>query len=174
MYCAAQREGDGVVLALSGEWRVAALAAIGAELTAVPLAGVQRLKVQADGARLRHLRRPGCCAIYLARAAAAGVRTSFSGTPPPALGLLDRTLAAPAARGREIAASGEWLDAAAAVEGLGRRTVRSWELLESALDFVGRVTVAACAAACSCAAGGRPRSRATCTTPASPPCRSSR
>ncbi len=142
MYCAAQRESDGVVLALSGEWRVAALEAISAELKAVPLAGAQRLQVQAAGAQI-DISAAWLLRDYLARAEAAGLRTSFSGAPPPALGLLDRTLAAHAPTGNEIAESGEWLDAAAAVEGLGRRTVRTWQLIESALEFVGRVTVAA-------------------------------
>jgi phospholipid/cholesterol/gamma-HCH transport system permease protein len=142
MYCAAQREGDSVVLALNGEWRVAALTAIGAELSAVPLAGAQRLQVQAADAQF-DISAAWLLRDYLSRAEAAGVRTSFSGAPPPALGLLNRTLAARAPAGDELAASGEWLDAAAAVEGLGRHTVRTWQLLESALEFLGRVTVAA-------------------------------
>ena len=142
MYCAAQREGDSVVLALTGEWRLAALSAIGAELTAVPLGGAQRLQVEAAGAHF-DISAAWLLRDFLARAEAAGVRTGFSGPPPPAFGLLARTLTAPAAGTQQNAESGEWLDAAAAVEGLGRRTVRSWELLESGLDFVGRVTVAA-------------------------------
>ena len=150
MYCAAQREGDGVVLALSGEWRIAALTAIGAELGAVPLAGAQRLQVQAADAQI-DISAAWLLRDYLSRAEATGVRTSFSGAPPPALGLLNRTLAAHAPAGDELAASGEWLDAAAAVEGLGRQTVRTWQLVESALEFVGRVTMAALRA------GVRPR-----------------
>jgi FAD/FMN-containing dehydrogenase len=51
MYCAARREGDGVVLELSGEWRIAVLGAIDEQLTAVPLGGVRRLEVQAAAAQ---------------------------------------------------------------------------------------------------------------------------
>jgi phospholipid/cholesterol/gamma-HCH transport system permease protein len=141
MYCAARREGDGVVLALSGEWRIAALGDIGAELAAVPLGGAQRLQVAAERAQI------DICAAwllrdYLAGVEAAGVHTSFDGPPPPALDLLGRTLAAPSATAQQIAESGQWPDAAAAVEDLGRRTVRNWQLLESGLEFLGRVTMA--------------------------------
>jgi phospholipid/cholesterol/gamma-HCH transport system permease protein len=40
-----------------------------------------------------------------------------------------------------------WLDPEAAVEGLGRKAVRGWRLLESLLEFLGRVSVAASRAA---------------------------
>jgi phospholipid/cholesterol/gamma-HCH transport system permease protein len=141
MYCAARREGDGVVLALSGEWRMAALGTIGAELAAVPLGGAQRLQVQASAAHF-DISAAWLLRDFLARAEAAGVRTSFTGQPPAALGLLGRTLETRGPNAPQAAESGEWLDPAAAVEGLGRRTVRTWQLLESALEFMGRVAMA--------------------------------
>jgi len=141
MYCAARREGEGVVLALSGEWRIAALGAIGAELAAVPLGGAQRLQVAAADAQI-DISAAWLLRDFLAGVEAAGVHTSFAGQPPPALDLLGRTLAAPSASAQLAAESGQWPDAAAAVEDLGRRTVRNWQLLESGLDFLGRVTMA--------------------------------
>ncbi len=142
MYCAARREGDGVVLELSGEWRIAVLGAIDEQLTAVPLGGVQRLEVRAAAAQF-DLSAAWLLRDYLARVQAAGVHTRYAGEAPAALALLGRTLAPHAADDATIAVSGEWLDPAAAVEDIGRRTVRGWLLLESALEFLGRVTMAA-------------------------------
>jgi phospholipid/cholesterol/gamma-HCH transport system permease protein len=142
MYCAARREGDSVVLALAGEWRMAALDAINIELAAVPLAGVQRLQVQTASAQF-DISSAWLLRDFLARAEAAGVRTGFADQPPPALALLSRTLEARPPAAQQAAESGEWLDPAAAVEDLGRRTVRTWQMLESALEFVGRVTLSA-------------------------------
>lgn len=142
MYCAARREGDGVVLDLSGEWRIAVLGAIDEQLTAVPLGGVQRLEVRAAGAHF-DISAAWLLRDYLARVQAAGVHTRFAGDPPAALALLGRTLAAHAADETATTVTGEWLDPAAAVEDIGRRAVRVWQLLETALEFLGRVTMAA-------------------------------
>jgi phospholipid/cholesterol/gamma-HCH transport system permease protein len=142
MYCAARREGDGVVLELSGDWRIAVLGEIDAQLQAVPLGGVQRLEVQASGAQF-DISAAWLLRDYLARVQGAGVRTRYAGEPPAALALLGRTLAPEAAPASALSALGEWLDPAAAVEDLGRLTVRIWQLLESVLEFLGRVTLAA-------------------------------
>ena len=142
MYCAARREGDGVVLDLSGEWRIAVLGAIDEQLTAVPLGGVQRLDVRATGAHF-DISAAWLLRDYLARVQAAGVHTRFAGDPPAALALLGRTLAAHAADETATTVPGEWLDPAAAVEDIGRRAVRVWQLLETALEFLGRVAMAA-------------------------------
>ena len=142
MYCAARREGDGVVLELSGEWRIAVLGAIDEQLTAVPLGGVQRLDVRATGAHF-DISAAWLLRDYLARVQAAGVHTRFAGDPPAALALLGRTLAAHAADETATTVPGEWLDPAAAVEDIGRRAVRVWQQLETALEFLGRVTMAA-------------------------------
>jgi len=142
MYCAARREGDGVVLELSGEWRMAVLGAIEEQLSAVPLGGVQRLEVRAAGAHF-DISAAWLLSDYLARVQAAGVPTRYAGEPPAALALLGRTLAPHAAHETATAMSGEWLDPAAAVEDIGRRAVRGWQLLESALEFLGRVSMAA-------------------------------
>jgi len=140
MYCTARREGDGVVLALAGEWHMAALSAIGAELDAVPLAGAQRLQVLAAGAQF-DISSAWLLRDYLARAEKAGVHTGFVDQQPPAFVLLSRTLEARPVPAAQAAESGEWLDPAAAVEDLGRHGVRTWQLFESVLDFLGRVTL---------------------------------
>jgi phospholipid/cholesterol/gamma-HCH transport system permease protein len=142
MYCAARREGDGVVLELSGEWRIAVLGAIDEQLTAVPLGGVRHLEVRAAGAHF-DISAAWLLRDYLARAQAAGVQARYAGEPPAAVALLGRTLAPYAANETATTVPGDWLDPAAAVEGIGRRAVRAWQLLESALELLGRVTMAA-------------------------------
>ncbi len=79
---------------------------------------------------------------FLRNAAAAGARSEFEGPQPAALALVERTLAGEAAAvGHDVTQQTQWLDPAAAVEGLGRRTVRAWRQLESPLDFLGRVSL---------------------------------
>jgi phospholipid/cholesterol/gamma-HCH transport system permease protein len=80
---------------------------------------------------------------YLATASGGAIKTEFDGPAPTVLQLIDRTLNAD----RSIPEVHEtvhtlWLDPAAAVEGLGRRTVRAWRQLEAPLDFFGRVSAA--------------------------------
>lgn len=142
MYCQLQRQADRLDLSLHGEWRAAALAPIEAELTALPLAGAALLNVRTSdatfdlsGAWLLH--------DFLQGAAGAGVRSEFDGPAPAALTLVERTLAGEAADvSLDLTHHALWLDPAAAVEGIGRRTVRTWRKLESPLDFIGRVSLA--------------------------------
>jgi len=143
MYCAAQRAGDGVVLALSGDWRIATLAAVQSEWAQLPLTGARQVQVRAGAA---HFDLSGAWALrdYLTGLESAGCATSFLEAPPAALTLVTRTLAnEPGALIAAETVQTEWLDPAAAVEGLGRRTVRTWRLVESALEFLGRVGVVA-------------------------------
>ena len=142
MYCVAQRQADRVELVLRGEWRVAALPAIELELAAVDAGGRRRLQVDARAAQF-DLSGAWLLHDYLARIGAAGVSAEFAGEPPPALALISRTL------GSETASAGDdalsrtaWLDPAFAVEGLGRKTVAGWRLVESLLAFIGRVSYA--------------------------------
>ena len=142
MYCVARQQADGIELALRGEWRAAALGAIQAELAALPRGATGRLRVDASEARF-DLSGAWLLHDYLGTAAAAGVQAEFTGTRPPALALIERTLSGEQASGRKDATEQTvWLDPAAAVEGLGRRAVGAWRLLESLLEFLGRVSYA--------------------------------
>jgi phospholipid/cholesterol/gamma-HCH transport system permease protein len=142
VYCVAQRQSDGLELSLHGRWQAADLAAIQKELAAVSLRGASRLKVKLSdasfdlsGAWLLH--------DYLASTARASVSTEFDGPPPAVLQLIDKTLKADRAEPEpHETAHTVWLDPAAAVEVLGRRTVRVWRHLEAPLDFMGRVSAA--------------------------------
>ena len=142
MYCQAQRRAECVELSLQGAWRAAALRQIQDELAAVTLQGAQRVTVRTAEASF-DLSGAWLLQDFLASAAAHGIAGEFEGAAPPALALIARTLNAdPAAPGIDATAQTIWLDPAAAVEGLGRRAVRSWRLVESLLEFLGRVGVA--------------------------------
>ena len=142
MYCLAQFHPEGVALSLQGEWRAAALVQIQAELAAVTLGSVRRVKIRATEAQF-DLSGAWVLHDFIVRQRAAGVTTEFDGPEPPALELIDRTGRPdrPAAELDSISQAA-WLDPAAAVEGLGRRTVRSWRLIESLLEFLGQVGMA--------------------------------
>jgi phospholipid/cholesterol/gamma-HCH transport system permease protein len=144
MYCIAQRQAERITLSLQGDWRVAALAQIQAELAAVRLSGARQLQVRTGDARF-DLSGAWLLHDYLAGAVAAGLSAVFDGPAPPALALIERTLTSDhrSAPGAEIGVHTIWLDPAAAVEGLGRRAARVWWLVESLLGFLGRVSAAA-------------------------------
>ncbi len=147
MYCTLQRQAEELELSLHGHWQAATLRDIHAELASVSLRGASQLHVAAadasfdlSGAWLLH--------DFLTQATAEGIKADFQGTTPPVLQLIERTLKADrAAPEVDETSQTVWLDAAAAVEGLGRRTVRLWRHLDAPLDFMGRVSVAAARAA---------------------------
>jgi phospholipid/cholesterol/gamma-HCH transport system permease protein len=142
VYCEAKRQADSLELNLHGHWQAASLLAIQAELASVPLRGASHVKVKAgdatfdlSGAWLLH--------DYLASASDAAIKPEFDGPPPSVLQLIDRTLKADRSTPEvHETAHIAWLDPAAAVEDLGRLTVRAWRQLEAPLDFMGRVSSA--------------------------------
>jgi len=147
VYCESKLQADRLDLSLHGRWQAAALPKIQAELAALSLRGASQMHIEAtdasfdlSGAWLLH--------DFLATATSGGIKADFEGTAPPVLQLIDRTLKAD----RSVPEVHEtahtvWLDPAAAVEGLGRRTVGAWRQLEAPMDFVGRVTMATAHAA---------------------------
>jgi phospholipid/cholesterol/gamma-HCH transport system permease protein len=140
VYCTSQRHADQVELALHGQWRAAQLAEIQAELAGVSLAGARLLLLHASDEAHFDLSGAWQLQDFLVGVAAAGVEVRFEGPMPAALALIRRTLpdkvAGTAAAGETRV---EWLDPAVAVESLGRRAVKAWQLFESALAFLGRV-----------------------------------
>ena len=142
MYFELQRQSDHLELSLLGEWRAATLARIEADLAALPLAGAGNVQVRAAGASF-DLSGAWLLRDFLAGARARGVSAEIAGPIPPALTLVQRTLAGDhPAPGLDETAQTPWLDPAAAVEGIGRRAVRAWRQLGSPLEFIGRVAVA--------------------------------
>ena len=142
MYFELQRRADSVELSLLGEWHAATLSRIQAELADLPLSGARTVQVQPAGARF-DLSGAWLLRDFLAGARARGLSAEISGPIPPALTLVERTLAGDkSAPGLDETMQTLWLDPAAAVEGIGRRAVRAWRKLGSPLDFLGRVSVA--------------------------------
>ena len=147
MYCAAERQGEELRLALQGEWRLAGLVAARSELAAFPLAGVRQLVVDAGQARL-DVSAAWLLRDFLAGAAAQGIAARFEGESPPALALVEKTLAGVMPPpDPDIPPMAQRLDAAAAVEGLGRKAVQAWHLVSDGLDFIGRTASSAVLAA---------------------------
>ena len=167
MYCLAQRRADSLELVLHGPWRATTLPAIQAELAANSLSGVQVLKVRGADASL-DLSGAWLLQDFLDRVAGAGITVQWQEPIPPAVALVAKsrprvnpegahpveTSPLGASVGRHplasapgstsapgLDSSAQWLDPAAAVEGLGRRTVGHWRLLDSMLEFLGRVGV---------------------------------
>jgi phospholipid/cholesterol/gamma-HCH transport system permease protein len=137
-FVTARREGDGLAVALSGEWRASQFAAIDAELAAVDVTAVRHASIDTRGAQF-DLAGAWLLQHFLQRLAAAKTEARMVGERPEALVLLERSsephpqaVAAP-----EL----PLFDPAEAVEGLGRRAVRSWNQMLSGLDFIGRVGV---------------------------------
>src|SRR5262245_45779846 len=133
----ARRSGDTLDLALSGEWRVAELAAIDAELARLDLAGVRRLNVNTEQLgvldfsaawRLRGLRRRG---------AQLDGGIAFRGAEPEQLRVIDSTLTRSPYRAPEPCEP----DKIEPVEALGRTVVRGVREAIASLAFFGRVFV---------------------------------
>jgi phospholipid/cholesterol/gamma-HCH transport system permease protein len=149
MYCAAQRQGEELRLALQGEWRLAGLVAARSELAAFPLAGVRQLVVDAGQASL-DVSAAWLLRDFLAGAADQGIAARFEGEAPPALALVEKTLAGVMPPpDPDIPPMAQRIDAAAAVEGLGRKSVQAWHLVSDGLDFIGRTASSAVLAASS-------------------------
>ncbi|MGA2562468.1 MAG: ABC transporter permease [Steroidobacteraceae bacterium] len=138
MFITARRSADELNLELQGEWRATQFQAIEAELQRIDLAGARHVRVVAGTAQL-DLSGAWLLREFLERARTAGVESSFDGTVPSALRLVERTYTGemPA----RVAAN-EWLSPEQAVEQIGRRTVSSWLSVLDGLDFFGRVCVA--------------------------------
>ena len=149
MYCAAQREGDELRLVLQGEWRLAGLLDARAELAALPLSGVRQLSVVAGNAHL-DVSAAWMLRDFLASSTAGGIAAHFEGEAPPALALVEKTLAGVMPPpDPDIPPAAQRLDPAAAVEGLGRRAVQAWHLVSNGLGFIGRTASAGVHAAAS-------------------------
>ena len=142
MYVELQRRADSVELSLLGEWHAVTLSRIQAELSGLSMSGARTLQIRPAGARF-DLSGAWLLRDFLASARARGMSAGISGPVPPALALVERTLAGDQpAPGRDETMQTPWLDPAAAVEGIGRRAVHAWRRLGSPLDFLGRVSVA--------------------------------
>jgi phospholipid/cholesterol/gamma-HCH transport system permease protein len=132
----ARRSGDTLDLELSGEWRVAELAAIDAELASLDLNGVHHLRVNTAQLGVLDFSAAWRLRELLHRMRQLDGEITFEGAEPEQLRVIDTTLArspyrAPAADDDEIEP----------VEVLGRGVVRRWRATVDSVAFFGRVTV---------------------------------
>jgi phospholipid/cholesterol/gamma-HCH transport system permease protein len=147
VYCASQRHSDRLELSLHGRWQAATLPAIQSELASLSLRGASHLQIDATDASF-DLSGAWLLNDFLTTSTSGGIKADFAGAAPPVLEFIDRTLKADrSAPEVHETAHTVWLDPAAAVEGLGRRTVRAWRHLEAPLGFLGRVSLAVARAA---------------------------
>jgi phospholipid/cholesterol/gamma-HCH transport system permease protein len=138
MFITARRSADQLNLTLQGEWRATLSESIEAELAAIDLTGARSARLEAGSSSL-DLSGAWLLHDFLDRARKAGLDPRFEGTAPSALQLVERTYSG------EIPSrvdDDEWLNPERAVEGIGRRAVRTWHALLAALGFGGRVCIA--------------------------------
>ncbi len=139
MYIEVQHDGADAVLRLRGQWRAAALSLIEAEFVALTLPGAGSVRVDCREAAF-DLSGSWLLRDFVQRLAAAGSHASLE-AGPESLPLIERTLGDSGAHQVTIAEPGDWLDPAAAVEGLGRRTIKAAKGSLSSLAFLGSVAV---------------------------------
>lgn len=142
MYCEARRQGGLLTFELQGEWLAANAAQIEAELQTLPLQPAQQLRIDTGAARL-DLSGAWLLHRLVERARREGTTVQFAGDMPESLTLIEKTVAAAAPAGATASGTDPEISPAAAVEeaveGLGRRTVRSLQQMNATLAFVGRV-----------------------------------
>jgi phospholipid/cholesterol/gamma-HCH transport system permease protein len=145
MYLEVQRAGAGLLLRLHGDWYSASLPAIQAELEPLlqqtgAAIGVDGTSANFDvsGAWLLHDFLDGC--------GARGCRVEYRGAPPPLVQLIERTPSSQPPDVLQRRERVEWLDATAAIEGIGRHAVHAARSIWSALGFLGRICVTAAGA----------------------------
>jgi phospholipid/cholesterol/gamma-HCH transport system permease protein len=133
----ARRSGDTLDLALSGEWRVAELAAIDAELAALDLAGVRHLNVNTEQLGVLDFSAAWRLRELLDRMRQLDGEIAFQGAEPEQLRVIDGTLTRSPYKAPESCEEG----GIEPVEALGRTVVRSWREAVQSLAFFGRVIV---------------------------------
>jgi phospholipid/cholesterol/gamma-HCH transport system permease protein len=138
MFITARRSADQLDLTLQGDWRATQTDAIEAELRSIDFGGARRAQLDAGSSRL-DLSGAWLLHDFLDRARAAGLDLRFVGAAPSALTLVERTYSGETP---SLAADDEWLNPERAVEGIGRRAVRSWNAMLAALEFGGRTCIA--------------------------------
>lgn len=136
-YLNTRRSGDTLDLDLTGEWRVAVLATIDAELASIDLAGVRHVRLAADRLGVLDFSAAWRLRQFLQRIRQLDGEIAFTGGEPEQIRLIDETLKR--APYKTPAASEE--DEIEPVAALGRHVVRSWRDARTALVFMGQVVV---------------------------------
>ena len=132
-----RRSGDTLDLELSGEWRVANLVAIDAELASVDLGGLRHLNVNTQQLGVLDFSAAWRLREFLHRVRQLDGEIVFEGPEPEQLHVIDGTLARTPYRAPPCAED----DDIEPVEALGRKVVQRWRALVDSLSFFGRVIV---------------------------------
>jgi phospholipid/cholesterol/gamma-HCH transport system permease protein len=141
MFFQTQREGTQIALRLEGAWHSDNLATISSALEQLDTAGARTLACDIGTASF-DLSGAWLLNDYLARLEQQGLKAGFSATPPDWLALIERTSGANAGVSiEERDTPHHKMEPATAIHNLGRRAVAAWALVDSWLDFVGRVSV---------------------------------
>jgi phospholipid/cholesterol/gamma-HCH transport system permease protein len=138
MHLSQQRDGTTLEVELAGSWRGADLPAIDAELAALPLDGLQVLRVTVPEALALDLAGAWRLRDWLQTAEQGGITIEFAGTRPGQLELIDATVAGKV-RSTPPSSSEPAFEP---VSALGRQVTRRVQALKMALDFLGRAMMA--------------------------------
>jgi phospholipid/cholesterol/gamma-HCH transport system permease protein len=131
----ARRSGDTLDLDLTGEWRIAGLSAIAAELASIDLAGVRHVRVAANRLVVLDFSAAWRLREFLHRVRQLDGEVTFQGGEPEQIRLIDDTLA----REPYKAPAASENDQIEPVEAIGRHVVRGLRDIVTALAFLGRV-----------------------------------
>ena len=140
MFLTTQRADRELQLRLRGDWRVASLSAIAAELAAIPVEGVQRLVIATADQTYLDLSASWALREFLLRATANNIQIQFLQGEPEQLQLIAETLAKDEAHAVKLAASVLPAHELLPVTAIGRRAVSGWLGIKAGLDFIGRVS----------------------------------
>ena len=140
MFVTTQRRDQQLLLQLSGDWHIASVLQIEAELAAVALDGATALSIGTKELTALDLSAAWALREFIARAAAAGATATFTDGEPQQLKLVADTLVAEQAPAVKLASGVQPLHEIQAVSALGRRAVLGWQGMIAGLDFVGRVS----------------------------------
>lgn len=142
MFLTLQRIDRELRLRFAGDWSVATLQQLQAELAAVALDGVATLSIDTSGLRSLDISSAWALREFVERARSRQIAAVFSPREPEQLQLVTATLARDESPKLKLVASAESGYQLLTVSGIGRRTVRGWHSMLSGLDFVGRVSAA--------------------------------
>lgn len=137
MHLTAQRDGNNLDVELAGTWRGTDLPAIDAELAAVPLAGVNALRISIPESLDLDLAGAWILRRWTKAAQESGVSVEFAGPVPGQLELIESTLSG---KVRTTPASSSE-SSFEPVSALGREVSTRWVNVKLSLDFLGRATM---------------------------------
>jgi len=136
MHLTQQRDGTNLEVELAGSWRGAELPAIDAELAALPLAGISKLRITVPESFDLDLAGAWTLREWVKAAESAGATVEFAGTAPEQFELIDSTLGGKL----HLTPPSSSEPSFEPVSALGRHVTRRWLSVKQALDFLGRAT----------------------------------